>query len=638
MNPSEFLSDFFRFSEAAIFVCSLPNEHNGGRPAAVSVCGDWDRSRLDELTLQKWDRPDRGMFFCVNPIVPGQPTRSRDTIAEIVTLHVDIDHDKVDMAPDDILRVLQALELPPSKIVHSGHGFHAYWLFNEALPVSPELITQVEDALRGLARILGGDPACAEIARLLRLPGSLNTKEGGRIPVRVIADSDCRHELGDLAQWIAETRVLIPLKGESAPSNAFLAATAHMPGGNGAAVDVEQRLADMAHKGNGNNSIHSTQLAITAALLNRGVPVSEVVSITLAETKRAAGAAGERWNWAKEERDIRAMCETWQRKKSDPNRRRGVSMEALGVMEFKPIEFLIDGVIPAEGVTLVCSKPKVGKSWLLFDLCLSAAMGRTMLGERAVKQGHTLYLALEDNLRRLRARGEKLLATHFTSWPAGTIVETDWERADQGGIDQIRAWVLGVRASGGNVVCIAVDVLKMIRPAGQENKTIYDRDYESLTGLRSLAHELGVAIVVAHHTRKTDSDDALDLVSGTLGLSGSADTIIVIKQSMTGGYVFDCRGRDLESAQLAAVFDKEACRWRITGEAGEVRRSEAWTAINDALKGTPEALSPGEIADETGLKASTARVALLRMRRDGEVRKIKGKYALIVPSKEGAPE
>jgi RecA-family ATPase len=46
--------------------------------------------------------------------------------------------------------------------------------------------------------------------------------------------------------------------------------------------------------------------------------------------------------------------------------------------------------------------PKLGKSWLGLGLRIAVAGGGHALGKIAVTQGDVLYLALEDNARRLR--------------------------------------------------------------------------------------------------------------------------------------------------------------------------------------------------------------------------------------------
>src|SRR5262245_56177826 len=142
----------------------------------------------------------------------------------------------------------------------------------------------------------------------------------------------------------------------------------------------------MRYQGSGDSSIHLTQLAVTAAMINRGINTDETVAKVLAATRKAAGHPGTRWDWRREERDIRARCVTWQRKKlngqrrhTPSERRSGVTtMEELGTMVFPPVTFLVPELIPADVVTLICSKPKVGKSWLLLDLCISAATDRDM--------------------------------------------------------------------------------------------------------------------------------------------------------------------------------------------------------------------------------------------------------------------
>lgn len=78
-------------------------------------------------------------------------------------------------------------------------------------------------------------------------------------------------------------------------------------------------------------------------------------------------------------------------------------------MELPPVRWGVPGVLP-EGVTLFAGKPKLGKSWLTLGLGVAIASGGVALGKVRVEQGPCLYLALEDNRRRLQKRLNKLLS------------------------------------------------------------------------------------------------------------------------------------------------------------------------------------------------------------------------------------
>jgi hypothetical protein len=628
VQPSDFIAEFFAHTEGSFYFCSLANERkNGAR--TFELAGRGGGVLLDDK-IHRWDLKDRGTFFCVNTITPNQSKRSRETIHQIGCLHADLDLRNIDLEPDGVLACLDTFPLAPSMVINSGHGFHAYWILTEGLDATAELKDRVTGLLKRLADVVGGDPAVAEIARLMRLPGSYNTKGGDRLPVTVIKNSGARYELDDLAEWLAEQRPVIPpRKAAPAPANAFLGV--ELPCACGPATDIPQRLAAMRYRGEGDSSIHATQLACTAAMLNRGEAVDDIVLTVTAETRRAAGATGARWNWAQEERDIRQMCEAWARKKLALSRQNEplTTFEELGAMQFEPTKFLVPDLIPAEGVTLICSKPKAGKSWLCLDLVLSVAMDRDCLGGRRPLQGNALLLALEDSKRRLRSRGEKLLAEHFGAWPRTVAVATQWPRVDQDGLDRIRQWALDVRAEGKAPVLVVIDVLKMVRPSGQEKKTIYAQDYEALQGLRVLAQELSLAIVVTHHVRKTAADDAQDTISGSLGLSASADCTIVLERQPDGNFVLDVRGRDVEHVQLAATFSKETCQWSVTGDAAAARLSETRRAILSVLTDADDGMTPAEIATAAEIKPNHARVTLFRMAKDGEIRKDRrGRYTL----------
>jgi predicted ATP-dependent serine protease len=57
-----------------------------------------------------------------------------------------------------------------------------------------------------------------------------------------------------------------------------------------------------------------------------------------------------------------------------------ITAKALQTKTFAPVRIILPGLIP-EGVTIVAGKPKIGKSWLLFDICLAVAGDRFVLGE-----------------------------------------------------------------------------------------------------------------------------------------------------------------------------------------------------------------------------------------------------------------
>jgi hypothetical protein len=312
-----------------------------------------------------------------------------------------------------------------------------------------------------------------------------------------------------------------------------------------------------------------------------------------------------------------------------------VNAKDIRTMSFNPISFLVPGLIPNEGITLICAKPKVGKSWLLLDIAIASTADRFVLGEIKPVQGDVLYLALEDSLRRLQTRLTKLLPTFDGEWPEGLTFATEWRRVDQGGLDDIRDWAKTTRAAGRKIAFIAIDVLKMIRPPSKSGQPAYEADYEAIKGLHQLAIELGVPIIIVHHTRKAEAEDLIDKVSGTFGLSGAADTIIIIEHQ-SQGTVFDVRGRDVEANSLAVQFSKETCRWTILGSAAGVHRSSERASILAAFEETNAPMTAKDVTDALAcdtpprhMSQVATRQILARMAKNGDLERLeRGKYRL----------
>jgi RecA-family ATPase len=236
------------------------------------------------------------------------------------------------------------------------------------------------------------------------------------------------------------------------------------------------------------------------------------------------------------------------------------SAAELQRMEFPPIRWIVPDVLP-EGLTILGGKPKLGKSWLALDMALAVATGGNVLG-RECEPGPVLYLALEDNHRRLQRRLQRLQPRF--DWPTVLELGTRWPRLDAGGEKQLRAWIA---AREGARLAI-LDTLATIRPAARAADSAHASDYAALHGLHQIASDTGVAVLVIHHLRKADADDPFDSVSGSTGLTGAADsTLILTRREGDGGCILYGRGRDLEEFEIAMEFDKATCRWRDLGDA-----------------------------------------------------------------------
>jgi hypothetical protein len=305
-------------------------------------------------------------------------------------------------------------------------------------------------------------------------------------------------------------------------------------------------------------------------------------------------------------------------------RDRAFTAADLQTMTFPPLKFILPGLVP-EGATLLVSRPKLGKSWLVLDLAIAAASDRFTLGELKPAQGDVLYLALEDGRRRLQRRLTKLLPTFGASWPQSLTIVTEWRRADQGGLDDIKEWIAGGKAPR----LVIVDTLAQFRKMADGKTQIYADDYAAISGLQRLASEHNISVIIVHHDRKAEADDVFDTVSGSLGLTGAADTIVVMKRQ-AGTVSLHVRGRDVEEAEKALEFSKSSCRWRIIGEAADFRRSDERGRVLTAMRDSGQPMSASEVAIAAELKSRNAADQLLfKMFRDNEIIRVdRGRYAL----------
>lgn len=301
-----------------------------------------------------------------------------------------------------------------------------------------------------------------------------------------------------------------------------------------------------------------------------------------------------------------------------------VSAAAILGQKFRDVRWVIEKILP-DGTYILAAKPKVGKSWFALQLSIAVACRLPMLGQDT-KQGSVLYLALEDNERRIQRRLNKLLHDRLVD-PASLDrlhFETRWRRGIDGAAD-LAVWLEG------HTDCrlVVIDTLERIRNSRTASGAVYAEDYAAIAPFKALSDRFGVAILIVHHTRKSDADDPLEQVSGTLGLTGSADGVLVLtKPRGESRGELHVIGRDIEQEGAFIVeFGKDTCMWTMVGESHEVADTEQQQAVLDCIRELGP-IQPKDIAAEIERKDATVRRFLQKLRKSGRVAKTSKGYVL----------
>jgi hypothetical protein len=296
----------------------------------------------------------------------------------------------------------------------------------------------------------------------------------------------------------------------------------------------------------------------------------------------------------------------------------------LMALELPEAKEIIPGVL-YEGTNLVVASPKMGKTYLALGYAIAIASGGRALGKIPVgPQGDVLGVFKEDGIRRLRNRLRTMLDGQPV--PERLTMAVEWPTIDEGGIDKARAWAKQAK----DPQLMIFDTLKGIRPREYGNSRLYDLDYNACAPLTDLAHELGIAILIIHHTRKMQSADHVDMASGSLGLAASVDVVQTLKRERGRADATLCiSGRDCEDKELALQWDSKLTQWNLLGDAADYRRSNERQEVIALFRAQCKSLAPKAVSDLLGRTPSAVMKLLWTMNRDGDLHADgNGRYSL----------
>ncbi|MBQ5319086.1 MAG: AAA family ATPase [Oscillospiraceae bacterium] len=277
----------------------------------------------------------------------------------------------------------------------------------------------------------------------------------------------------------------------------------------------------------------------------------------------------------------------------DPAYLKTVSMNEIYETVFESRPPLVDGLLYS-GTYLFVGAPKLGKSFFMAQLAYHISTG-IPLWNYLVRKGTVLYLALEDDYRRLQERMYRMFGTESTD---SLFFATSANQLGNGLDEQLQGFI----REHPETRLIIIDTLQKVREAGGDNYS-YANDYEIITRLKHFADSYGICMLLVHHTRKQRSEDNFDMISGTNGLLGAADGAFLLhKEKRVGNSaVLEISGRDQQDQKLYLIRNPETLCWDLERTETELWKeppepileaiAEIITADNSLWEGTPTQLA-----------------------------------------------
>lgn len=649
-NPSQDVNLYFGVHPTS----AIPTHNSEGRPTDPQYV----RSQIPVIAAidclySEFDGKD-----FVKPTV--KTALQKHGVKRFCDLPGDVQSHIADLGRPGALAHVHTLNPAPSVIVDSGGGYHAYWLLSEPFKLDTDEKRSFAVRLqRAWVHHTGGDRNAVDLARVLRLPGSLNHKYDPPRPVTFVqCDLGVLYDLGELrrdvdallkptkaarkyraydptsetdkakaaldrlAPWrcddyVAWVNVGFSLCELGAPGLALWENWSQSSPNYEAGVCAKKwatfnpaggvTLASLFHWANEDDPAGAPEprSPLTPAPLPEIPPW--VAALEREENGQGLGTSSHSRNSTNESIPINGdntplggenVTEKEEGKEGDKMRQIKWTASELLLMDFPEMKWAIRDILPA-GLSFLHGRPKVGKSWLALQIAIAVGSGGAVLDHK-VGQGRVLYLALEDGPRRLQGRLKKQRQSDLLN---GTLLPelditfyTEWPAFGRDGGGMKRLFT-AIEQEGYSLVVIDTlsRMLGMIDQLDLAQMTVV------MGELQRAAIQHDVTILVIDHSRKNNgfTPSAVDDLMGSTGKSAVADAMLnLYKEQGKQGAVLSIVGRDFQEQDIALTWDAECCCWQSLGDAESARRGQTQ---NDILGAIRDLENLGELATGTNI-------------------------------------
>lgn len=307
-------------------------------------------------------------------------------------------------------------------------------------------------------------------------------------------------------------------------------------------------------------------------------------------------------------------------------------------------EWFFEEILPA-GAFLIVGRPKVGKSWLLFQLAICAASCTDFLGYPALGQFGVLYISAEDDIARIQSRFNRFQV----SIPGGlrVMVRDDlMQRATEYGKTlTFSQWLDAYLARFPDVKFVFIDTETTCRHvwegenSGSKERSITRKDYAEVREFDSIALKHKVFVGLVNHTAKRRNGmwfDIHELINRTnTALAGASGSIVIADppghdpmDTESRIRVLGIRGRDISGDHLLAIeqtafggFESRGVWTSFQLTDVQEQLCEALVEINEDAPG--QWITTKDLAQWVSKSAGAVKRAISRMQKAG-VREFKG--------------
>lgn len=524
---------------------------------------------LDAVRQRAQRSRDQNIYFGVG-LLEGRPRdrSSRGTEGEVVSipgLWLDVDvagdgHKASNLPPtfEEALDLIHEFPFPPTLIVYSGGGLHAYWLFHEPWRFDEDererlwmakLSEKFQRHFQAIANFHGWhvDPTY-DLARIMRLPGTVNQKYGREVEIVEFEDVN-RYSPDDIGEWLADF-AMEPTQADT--------------GGELWEGDTSIPKKTLEGAGGRNNRLKM----IVAACLDRGESLEQTVFECLrydesehspplfsdptefrsthayTNALRFVSNVAESINRSRTRQGEEPQRFTFQVHEHSPEL--GQSEGEVLFHDFgaiyqddtpEPPDLVGGGLLGPGEFLLVAGPPKSMKSLFCQDMLISCATGQPFLGRfRVARELRCAFVNLEMSYRVLRRRIQKLEPDPFCLKKLArnlVITERFHLTLDDAGAQRM-VDLLGAMFPEEPPDVILVDPLVNIFPGDTENDNQAMMAFlQRLESVRAAVNpEAGLVLV--HHTSKVSrrdlQDDPFNAIRGASALRGHYSSGIMIAQ------------------------------------------------------------------------------------------------------------